>query len=43
MLSVPSAPSSVYATVSTVLSESVQKIRYQGHKLRAFNPERVGG
>lgn len=38
-----SAPSSVYATASTVLSESVQKIRYRGHKLRAFNPERVGG
>lgn len=43
MLSVPRAPSSVYATASTVLSESVQKIRYQGHKLRAFNPKRVGG
>lgn len=39
-----SAPSSVYATASTtVLSESVRKIRYRGHKLRAFNPERVGG
>lgn len=40
MLSAPGAPSFIYATVFTVLPESVQKIRYQGHKLRVFNPEK---
>lgn len=37
------APSSIYATASSVLPESVRKIRYQDYKLRAFNPPGEGG